>query len=334
MIIIGISSLFFMLFVHYVSSGSRDIVTVALVSFIFSIITRGFYVYISKKIHNVTFKQITQFFLILLVPIFLFALVGLLSYAGKSLGITQALSNKEFILSSLYYMIVIGFPFAFADFINNVIDLNIEKKIQLSLMKEEQKEAQMKAIELDNLMTRINPHFLYNGLNTIASLTTTDCNKAAKMTYSLANFYKYASNRKNKIFNNVKEEIDILSQYLNIEKLRFGDQLHFELEIDKTTNNVLIPYMIFQPLVENAIKHGFSSETKSILIKLKLVENEDGISIFIFDSGRQFDESLENGFGILSVKRKLELLYGSQFKMQFFNSPNKHVFLQIPKNID
>ncbi|MBK8109984.1 MAG: histidine kinase [Saprospiraceae bacterium] len=183
---------------------------------------------------------------------------------------------------------------------------------------------------MDSLMSRINPHFLFNGLNSIASLTNTDGKKAEAMALQLAEFYKYASNRENKIYATVQEELALLDQYLKVEKMRFGDMIAFQSEVDENARSLYVPYMLLQPLLENAIKYGYHTTTGKTEISLQIKHTGTHLVIKVYDSGRPFDESLQHGFGIHSINRKLEILYGHDYELQFINGPQKHVFLQLP----
>lgn len=230
----------------------------------------------------------------------------------------------------IIYSLLAGIPLAIANFINNLIDYNQQKKDALLRLELEKKTNDYKAAEVDSLMSRINPHFLFNGLNSIASLANTDGKKAEAMALQLAEFYKYASNRENKIYATVQEELALLDQYLKVEKMRFGDMIVVHSEVDENTQSLYVPYMLLQPLLENAIKYGYDSATGKTEISLQIKQSGTHLVIQVFDSGRPFDDSLQQGFGIHSINRKLEILYGHDYELQFINGPQKHVFLQLP----
>ncbi|MBU0696010.1 MAG: histidine kinase, partial [Bacteroidetes bacterium] len=108
--------------------------------------------------------------------------------------------------------------------------------------------------ELQSLQSRINPHFLYNSLNSIASLIHIDTDKAEDMTLKLSKLFRYSINTQNENFTSVKDEVEIVKTYLDIERVRFGDRINFILDIDEAALNEQIPRFILQPLVENALK--------------------------------------------------------------------------------
>jgi sensor histidine kinase YesM len=132
-------------------------------------------------------------------------------------------------------------------------NLIIENEAKLSNLRELKAKA-----ELKSLQSQINPHFLYNSLNSIASLAPIDAAKTQQMAHSLSDLFKYSINRKGKKTSTVKDEIEMVKSYLEIEKIRFGDRLQFDIDVDKDIEDYEIPLFLIQPLVENAVKHGIS----------------------------------------------------------------------------
>ena len=284
-----------------------------------------------KKNYGFWTREILKFYTIILVPVIIGLGLGLLQLFGKSEdAFMDYLSINLLGVGLIIYSLLAGIPLALANFINNLIDYNQQKKVALLRLELEKKNNDYKAAEIDSLMARMNPHFLFNGLNAITALVHTDPNKAEGMAMGLAQFYKYASNRENKIFTTLKEEIDLLHHYLAVENLRFGNALHTQIEMHEGLDQVLIPYMMLQPLAENAIKYGFNAANQTVSLTITLHAHKDQLHIGVYDEGKPFDETIQHGFGLHSLNRKLELLYDGAFVLQFVNSPKKHVFLQLP----
>ena len=128
-----------------------------------------------------------------------------------------------------------------------------EKDIELSRLQEAKAEAEVKVLQ-----SQINPHFLYNALNSIASLAHTDADKTEKMALSLSDLFRHSINRKGEKVNTLGDELSLVRNYLEIEQIRFGDRLSFNIDVEPDLLTVEIPMFILQPLVENAIKHGIS----------------------------------------------------------------------------
>ena len=154
-------------------------------------------------------------------------------------------------------------------YLNQVsISLVNEKEVELSKLKELHSQSEMKLLQ-----SQINPHFLYNSLNSIASLAKTDADKTQKMAHSLSDLFKYAINRKGKENSTIKDEIEMVKTYLEIEKIRFGEHLQFHIDVDASLESKKIPLFLIQPLVENAIKHGVSKNVAQGLITIKIKKN-------------------------------------------------------------
>lgn len=180
---------------------------------------------------------------------------------------------------------------------------------------------------LDALQAKINPHFLYNSLNSIASLAQTNPAKTEEMALALSDFYKHTTNRQEEHMSTVKAEMQQLETYLNIEKIRFGKRLQYELAVDEAIKEVEIPRFLLQPLVENAIKYGFDKAIDKIKILVKLEKVNEQLHIRIKDSGPAFSGQLNTGYGLRSVKKILKLVYPKRHEIQFLNEPEKQVFL-------
>jgi two-component system, LytTR family, sensor kinase len=183
--------------------------------------------------------------------------------------------------------------------------------------KEAQLETLVKETELKMLRSQINPHFLFNSLNSISSLTITDPEKAREMVVKLSEFMRYALSRKDEQPVSLKNELENLRLYLDIEKVRFGDKLSTEEYIETNCLDFKIPVMLLQPLYENAVKHGVYESTESVRIitRAKIIEGYMEIIISNdYDSAPSAKRG--TGTGLLNVTRRLELFYGNRASMK------------------
>jgi two-component system LytT family sensor kinase len=171
--------------------------------------------------------------------------------------------------------------------------------------RESKLESLLKETELRMLRSQINPHFLFNTLNSITSLTVTDPEKARSMVIKLSDFMRYALSR--------KDELENLRLYLEIEKVRFGERLFIEENIDPGSLSACLPVMLLQPLYENAIKHGVYESTERVTIKT-IVTLTDNLIVLTISNDFDPDASpvKGTGTGLLNVSRRLELLYGKR----------------------
>jgi two-component system LytT family sensor kinase len=177
--------------------------------------------------------------------------------------------------------------------------------------KEARLESLVRETELKMLRSQINPHFLFNSLNSISSLTVTNPEKAREMVVKLSEFMRYALSRKDEQPVSLQNELENLRLYLDIEKVRFGDKLTTEETIDPACLDFKIPVMLLQPLYENAVKHGVYESTECVRIVTKARFIDCCIEIIISNN---YDPtpSLKRGTGtgLLNVSRRLELFYG------------------------
>jgi sensor histidine kinase YesM len=226
----------------------------------------------------------------------------------------------------LPYIIVISLGRSLYIFLNDRYNSIIhEKEVELAQMGELQKQA-----ELDSLRAKINPHFLYNALNSIASLAITDAHKTEQMALALSDFFKYAINREQKQLNSLSEELSATRTYLEIEKVQFGNRLNFEINCNPELQDIQIPQLLIQPLVENAIKHGLSQITGIGIIRIVIAKESNQLNIRVYDNGPSFPDGPLSGFGIQNTQQRITLLYGSKATINWNNRPEKFIELSLP----
>lgn len=173
-------------------------------------------------------------------------------------------------------------------------------------------ESLVKETELKMLRSQINPHFLFNSLNSISSLTVTDPEKARTMVIKLSDFMRYALSRKDEQPVSLQSELENIRLYLDIEKVRFGDKLITEEHIDGTCMGLKIPGMLLQPLYENAVKHGVYESTELVKIITTASVTDGFLSITISNNYENGTTSAKGtGTGLFNVSRRLELFYGN-----------------------
>ena len=199
-----------------------------------------------------------------------------------------------------------------------------QKDVELSQLKELQA-----ATELNSLHAQINPHFLYNSLNSIASLAHSNADKTEKMALSLSDLFKYSINRKGEKMTSIQDEVEMVENYLKIEKIRFEDRLHFSIDVDNDLLETTIPRFILQPIIENAIKHGISKIEGKGIINLQITKDNNKLLISISDNGPDFPDGLLSGHGLQSVYDLLRLSYGEEATINWENLPKKKITIKI-----
>ena len=180
--------------------------------------------------------------------------------------------------------------------------------------------------ELKMLRSQINPHFLFNSLNSVSSLTMTDSEKAREMVVKLSEFMRYALNKRDDMPQLLSEELYYAKLYFDIEKVRFGDRMVIENKIDESLVNVKVPSLILQPIYENAVKHGVYENTSQVVISTE-IKSEDGYAVITITNN--FDPEgvpqRGTGIGLKNISRRLELSYGS--KASFYTSKENDLFV-------
>ena len=179
--------------------------------------------------------------------------------------------------------------------------------------REAQLETLVKETELKMLRSQINPHFLFNSLNSVSSLTITDPEKARDMVIKLSEFMRYALSKKDEQPVSLRSELENLRLYLDIEKVRFGDKLSTEEYIDENCFEIKMPVLLLQPLYENAIKHGVYECTESVRITTLAKIINGHVEIIISNNYDTTPSSRKGtGTGLLNVARRLELFYSNK----------------------
>jgi two-component system LytT family sensor kinase len=183
------------------------------------------------------------------------------------------------------------------------------------------------------LTSQINPHFLFNTLNSVSSLIRTDPNQARIMVFKLSKVLRRLL-KKHENFSALRDEINFIEDYLAIEVVRFGDKLRFEKDVADDTLDMLVPSMLLQPLVENSIKHGLSSKVEGGTIRIRASRSEMKLHLLVEDDGIGIPEAklatlLDRGIGVSNVNERLKVLFGNEYRMWIDSQPGHGTRIQI-----
>ncbi|HUC53438.1 MAG TPA: histidine kinase [Candidatus Cybelea sp.] len=194
----------------------------------------------------------------------------------------------------------------------------------LSLEASRQAEARMMEVnilardaELKALKAQINPHFLFNSLNSISALTSIDSSRAREMCVLLGDFLRLTLGLGEKTAVRFSEELDLLEKYMAIEKVRFGDRLRMQETIQEDSKTCLLPPLLLQPLVENAVKHGIASLPEGGEIRLAAERQNGRLAIVVENSwDPEAPPRRSGGRGLENVQRRLEARYGKDASLR------------------
>jgi two-component system sensor histidine kinase AlgZ len=189
--------------------------------------------------------------------------------------------------------------------------------------------------ELKALRAQVNPHFLFNCLHSISALTTADAARAREMCILLADFLRTTLRLGGKENITLEEELALVNSYLAIEKVRFGARVTMEEDVEKDVTGVLIPPLLLQPLVENAIRHGIANLPEGGVIRLSAHRSNDAVTIQVENS---FDpdspSKLKTGLGLDNIRQRLRTRYGDDASVSIRTENNSFlVRLRLPAQV-
>jgi sensor histidine kinase YesM len=256
-----------------------------------------------------------------IIALLLGAFIGMLLINLLNIGIFNE-DDMAVILFTVFLFSIARILFNYAR-LEKVISKNREELKDSKIKEHEAKQ------QLEILYAKINPHFLYNSLNSIASLAMIDGKKTKDMTIALSKLLRYSLNYSGDNFATLDEEVEIIQAYFDVEKIRFGENLTYEINLSDEAKQYLIPRFLLQPIVENCFKHAFkeSENNNFISVNIGIVENE--ILITIHDNGMPFPDRLIPGYGFRNVSDKLQLLLPGKHEFQVTNKPQKQVNIVI-----
>jgi len=192
-------------------------------------------------------------------------------------------------------------------------------------------EAAVKDFELKTLKSQLNPHFMFNAMNSIRALIEEDPESAKAAITRLSNILRYSLKIERNETVPLEEEIQTVKDYLLLEGIRFEERLKYNLNIDPKSVKIEIPPMMIQTLVENGIKHGISKKTKGGKISVDTLVNSSKLYIKIKNTGQIDHEAIKHshGFGISNTKHRLNLIYGENSTFNLYNEDSENVSAEI-----
>ena len=190
-------------------------------------------------------------------------------------------------------------------------------------------EAASKDIELNKLKSQLNPHFMFNSMNSIRALIDENPAKAKEAVTQLSNILRNTllMNKNKEIV--LEEELRIVKDYLDLEQIRYEERLRYDMEIDPSSVTKLVPPLIIQAQVENAIKHGISKIPGGGLVKVKTKIQDNILFIEVKNTGTLSYDKSDSGFGFANSQQRLELLYGKKASIEISEENSNEVTVRI-----
>ena len=244
---------------------------------------------------------------------------------GRPMSFAATLSHAlvaTFVFNLLIYWVVIS--------VNHTV--NYYRKYQEREMRAAELERSLSQARLQALQMQLNPHFLFNTLHAISSLVHKDAEAADRMISRLSDLLRYTLESTAEHEVPLEQELQVLDRYLEIEQTRFGARLTVEKQIAPEALMVLVPNLILQPLVENAIKHGIEPHSRPGLIQISAQRRDQTLLLEIRDNGKGLKEMQRERVGISNTRERLQQLYPSAHRFEMISAPQEGltVRLEIP----
>ena len=218
----------------------------------------------------------------------------------------------EYINYSMPWRVGLGFLFYLLITTNYYLIIYYQN-FKDKLIRESELKSLVKESQLSSLKSQINPHFLFNSLNSISSLTMISPGRAQEMVINLSDFLRYSISHKTEKLTSLKDELKNIDRYLSIEKIRFGKRLNVEKKFDEKCMTMQLPGLILQPIIENAIKYGVYESIEQSSIKINCSCQPDLLEIHITnDYDPDFLTKKGEGIGLKNVASRLKIQYGSE----------------------
>ncbi|TSA26123.1 MAG: histidine kinase [Bacteroidetes bacterium] len=278
-----------------------------------------------KNRFNLIFNHLTSFVLIIVIWFGTgYSILSLIFQDEEVYTNFLTLSIPVRLISGLFLYILVGLAFYLL-----IYSYNLQEKAEM----EARLNTLLKETELNMLKSQINPHFLFNSLNSISSLTVSNPEKARDMVIKLSDFLRYSVSSGADSMTPLFRELENIQRYLEIEKVRFGEKLVYDLRVGQECMDQNIPVMLLQPLYENAIKHGVYESTEQVRIETTCRVESEYMEITIFND---FDPDAVPrkgaGVGLMNIRERLRLTYHRRDLLSIWKEKNRFfVQLRIPK---
>jgi hypothetical protein len=236
--------------------------------------------------------------------------------------------RKFTLLQRSYYNLFSDSPIIFAwtsfYYLWHYIQMNTNSEIDKIKL-----ETTVKDLELRTIKSHINPHFIFNALNSIRALVDENPERARTAITELSNILRSSMQIEKIEIAPLERELSIVKDYLALEYIRFEDRLRVEYHINEDTLNLPVPPMMLQTLVENAIKHGIGKQKQGGLVKISSIINHQKHLLIVENTGELSSDYNMEGFGIASTQDRLKLLYGKHANFELTDAGNKLVQARV-----
>jgi LytS/YehU family sensor histidine kinase len=211
--------------------------------------------------------------------------------------------------------------------------ITYQRQAQDRALRASQLETRLAEAQLQALQRQLHPHFLFNTLNAISALMHRDVEAADQMLMRLSDLLRIALDQPGVQEVALKDELDFLAKYLEIEQARFGDRLSVHFDVDPITLDAQVPNLILQPLVENSVRHAIAMRVEPGIIEIRAGRAGDALVLDVGDNGPGFPQGLQpprgRGVGLANTRSRLEHLYGAGGRLEFTERPGGGLIVRV-----
>lgn len=230
---------------------------------------------------------------------------------------------REIVKVAIFMTLVFGIYATITGAVRSQLD-----ETTLALRTKERDEADARRVateaQLASLESRVNPHFFFNTLNSIAALTREDATRAERMTTQLASLMRSSLDQSSTPLIPLEQEMQSVRDYLEIEQMRFGDRLRYDIELDEAAGPALVPRLALQTVVENSVKYAVSPRREGAAVSVSAERRHGRLRLTVSDDGPGFDASLiPDGHGLALIRARLEMLYGADATLSIRSAPGR-----------
>jgi two-component system, LytTR family, sensor kinase len=316
----------------YFASGGAEISTVRITFFAFEafvcfLLTHLYRNYINERkwLSMSMARLIPHVLVAVFVMSFTTYLVRIPAWIALGLANASSFFDLERMITGVVTYATFFFLWSVLHFIYNYFE-SYNKSLKL--------EASVKEIELSNLKSQLNPHFIFNALNSIRALVDENPGKSKEAINQLSAILRNSLVTEKRGLTSFDDELKLVKDYLGLESIRFEERLHTQFDIDPESNDFLVPPLMIQTLVENGIKHGISKLTQGGLIQIITKVDGDHLKIHIRNSGKfQMNGTVRkkdaSGLGLENTRQRLKLIYGEDATFRILTEKDNFVLTEI-----
>lgn len=270
------------------------------------------------------------------------ALLGLVAVFGLSLvlfvgttllswGVQSTVTWSEISLNYLFMSLLNWSRYVFVWVLIYHVFILMERinRTQIEFLDSEN---QLKNVELQNLKAQLNPHFLFNALNSIKALTHSDPKRAGDAVMLLSDLLRYSLNYEKQTLVPLADELAVTRDYLALEKIRFNQRLEYTLDIEPAAEKWLVPPILLVTLAENAIKHGIAQSVQGGTVQIRAHVEHDQLRLEVCNTGHFMPNPDRQGIGLANIRRRLDMLFGGKavFNLNNHQQDTVTAAVQIP----